>query len=199
MSLISLPSTFKASACELTLSVNQRVNASPFGGSEQAVDLLNDRWLMSVELPECAPVDGRWREAWIASMRGQVNWVALYHFQHPYPTGTARGTMLVNGAVAQGASSISIDGISPSTGTLFAGDLLGVGGQLFMVAADVTASGGAASVSIVNRVRAAISDNSAVTWNKPTALFRLLSSSGVRYTPGLGSALSLQFGEYIAP
>ena len=198
MSLITLPSTFKVRACALTMATNQRVTASPFGGSEQAVDLLNDRWMMSVELPEAAPADARWREAWIASMRGQVNWVALHHFQHPYPAGTARGTILVNGAVAQGASSIAVDGISPSTGTLLAGDMIGIGGQLFMVAADVTASGGAATVNIVNRVRVAIADNAAVTWSKPTALFRLLSSSAVRYTPGLASAMQLEFGEYIA-
>lgn len=199
MSLISLPTQFKVSACQLRLSVNTRVSASPFGGSEQAVDLLNDRWLMSVELPPQAAADGRWREAWLASMRGQVNWVALHHFAQPYPAGTARGTILVNGAVAQGASSIAVDGISPSTGTLLAGDLFSAGGQLFMAAADVTASGGAATVSIVNRVRTAISDNAPVTVNKPTALFRLLSSTGVNYTPGLAGGLQLEFGEYIAP
>jgi hypothetical protein len=160
--------------------------------------MLNDRWLLSVELPEAAPADARWREAWVGSMRGQVNWVALHHFQHPYPAGTARGTMLVNGAVAQGASAIAIDGISPATGTLLAGDMLGVGSQLFMVAADVTASGGAATVSLVNRVRTAIADNAAVTWSKPTALFRLLSSSSVRYTPGLARSMQIEFGEYIA-
>jgi len=197
MSLITLPTTFRASACELGLAVNQRVFASPFGGSEQAVDLLNDRWMMSVELPEAPAADGRWREAWLASMRGQVNWVALHHFQNPYPAGTARGTILVNGAVSQGASSIAIDGISPSTGTLLAGDMLGVAGQLFMVAADVTASGGAATVSIVNRVRVALANNAAVTWDRPTALFRLLSASGVRYTPGMASSMRLEFGEYI--
>jgi hypothetical protein len=92
MSLITLPAAFKPRACELNLSVNQRVFASPFGGSEQAVDMLNDRWLMSCELPECAPAEGRWREAFIESMRGQVNWVALYHFRHQLPAGTARGT-----------------------------------------------------------------------------------------------------------
>lgn len=199
MSLITLPTQFKVSGCQLDLDVNTRVGASPFGGSEQAVDLLNDRWLMSCELPPAAASDARWREAWIASMRGQVNWVALYHFQNPYPAGTARGTMLVNGAVSKGASSISIDGIIPSTGTLLAGDLIGAAGQLLMVAADATASGGAVTLSLVNRVRAAIADNAAVSWNKPTALFRLLSSSGVKYTPGLAAGMQLEFGEYIAP
>ena len=51
MSAVALPVPFAPNSCSLKLSVNQRVNASPFGGSEQAVDLLNDRWLMSLDVP----------------------------------------------------------------------------------------------------------------------------------------------------
>jgi hypothetical protein len=198
MSTITRPTQFIPRACTLTLSTNQRVSASPFGGSEQAVDMLNDRWMLSCDLPPSSHAGAAWIEAFIASMRGQVNVVALYHFARPQPRGTARGTMLINGAVAQGASSISIDGISPSTGTLLAGDMLAVGGQLFMVAADVTASGGAATVSIVNRVRTAIADNASVTWDRPTALFRLVSSPSVAFAPGLATPTGFDFAEAIS-
>ncbi len=198
MSTITRPTQFIPRACTLTLSTNQRVSASPFGGSEQAVDMLNDRWMLSCDLPPSSHVSAAWLEAFIASMRGQVNVVALYHFARPQPRGTARGTMLINGAIAQGASSIAIDGISPSTGTLLAGDMLGVGGQLFMVAADVTASGGAATVSIVNRVRTALADNTSVTWDRPTALFRLVSSPSVAFAPGLATPTGFDFAEAIA-
>lgn len=197
MSTITRPTQFIPRACTLMLATNQRVSASPFGGSEQAVDMLNDRWMMSVDLPPASHANSAWLEAFIGSMRGQVNMVALYHFARPQPRGTARGTMLINGAVAQGASSIAIDGISPSAGTLLAGDLLGVGAQLFMVAADVTASGGAATVSIVNRVRSAISDNASVTWDRPTALFRLVSSPSVAFAPGLATPTGFDFAEAI--
>lgn len=197
MSTISRPTQFIPRACTLMLATNQRVSASPFGGSEQAVDMLNDRWMMSCDLPPASHANAAWLEAFIGSMRGQVNVVALYHFARPQPRGTARGTMLINGAVAQGASSIAIDGISPSTGTLLAGDMLGVGGQLFMVAADVTASGGAATVTIVNRVRTAIADNASVTWDRPTCLFRLVSSPSVAFAPGLATPTGFDFAEAI--
>lgn len=197
MSTITRPTQFIPRACTLTLSTNQRVSASPFGGSEQAVDMLNDRWMLSCDLPPSSHANAAWLEAFIGSMRGQVNVVALYHFARPQPRGTARGTMLINGAVAQGASSIAIDGISPSTGTLLAGDMLGAGGQLFMVAADVTASGGAATVSIVNRVRTAIADNASVTWDRPTALFRLVSSPSVAFAPGLATPTGFDFAEAV--
>ena len=198
MSTITRPAQFIPRACTLMLATNQRVSASPFGGSEQAVDMLNDRWMMSVDLPPSSHANAAWLEAFIGAMRGQTNVVALYHFARSQPRGTARGTMLINGAVAQGAASIAIDGISPSTGTLLAGDMLGVSGQLFMVAADVTAAGGAATVSIVNRVRVAIADNAAVTWDRPTVLFRLVSSPSVAFAPGLATPTGLDFAEAIA-
>lgn len=198
MSTITRPTQFIPRACTLTLSTNQRVSASPFGGSEQAVDLLNDRWMLSCDLPPASHANSAWLEAFIASMRGQVNVVALYHFARPQPRGTARGTILVNGAVAQGASSIAVDGISPSTGTFLAGDMFGVGGQLFMLAADVTASGGAATLSIVNRVRTAIADNAAVTVDRPTALFRLVSAPSVAYAPGLATPTGFDFAEAVS-
>ncbi len=199
MSTITLPTLFKPRSCRLEMQTNQRVSASPEGGSEQAVDRLNDRWIVSCELPPSTlHATGAWAEAFKHAMRGQVNVTALWHFTRPAPRGTARGTMLVNGAVAQGANSIGVDGISPSTGTLLAGDLIGAGGQLFMVAADVTASGGAATVSIVNRVRVALADNAAVTWDKPTILCRLLSGGDVNYSPRRVEIDPYVFGEYIA-
>lgn len=198
MSTISLPAGFDPQSCQLTLRTNQRVNASPFGGSEQAVDMLNDRWIMDVDLADTSQDNGAAIEAFIAAMRGPTNVVALYHFARSVPRGTARGTILLNGAVAQGASSIVVDGISPSAGTILAGDVLGVGGQLLMAAADATATGGGATITLVNRVRTALADNAAVTWSAPTALFRMMSSTGVNYFRARASGPSFSFGEYIA-
>lgn len=199
MSTITLPPQFKPRTCRLEMAVNQRVGASPFGGSEQAVDMLNDRWLLTCALPPSTSLAyGAWAEAFKEAMRGQVNNVRLWHFARPQPRGTARGTMLLSAAVAQGASVLPIDGISPSSGTLLAGDMLGVGDMLYRVAADVTASGGAASVSITGRVRSALADNAPVTWDKPTTFFRLLSGGDVDYSPRRVEIDQYQFGEYIA-
>lgn len=198
MSLIALPSLFKPRTCQVDLSVNQRVTAAPFGGSEQAVDLLNDRLLLSCELPPSVyHADGAWREAFIQSLRGQVNWVPLWHFTRPAPRGTVRGTLTLNAAAAQGASSIVVTGCSPSTGTLLAGDLVGVGGLLLMVATDCTAVAGVITVPITNRLRTALSGGASVTWDKPTTLFRLLSQSGVQYAPRQVSPTRFEFGEKI--
>lgn len=336
MSVVTLPAQFKPHSCQLTQSVNQRVSAAPFGGSEQAIDLLNDRWLLSCELPNQLNSEGAWREAFIGALRGQVNVVNLYHFARKAPRGTVRGTLTLNAAAAQGASSIVVAGAyqsapelvtngtfdtdvsgwsvsgsniigwnsgtqdatitinttsktayqtiatvvgkvysvtggfranthaqvlmyagaavdgqelmrvgsatyavpvsAPTTilgnfiatatttyiglyiggvavnsvifdnisvklaepGTLLAGDMLGVGGLLLMVASDCTANGsGVVTVPITNRLRVAQSSGAAVTWNQPTAAFRLLSTNGVGYAPAIANATSFDFGEAI--
>lgn len=198
MSLIAWPTGLRPASMALALQANQRVHASPFGGSEQAVDLLNDRWALSMTLPARTQAEAAAVEAWLASMRGMVNTVALWHFVRPVPRGTMRGSPTLNGAHSAGAASIAITG-GTASGTLLAGDMLGLGGLLLMVAADVTLNGsGAGTVTLVNRLRAAQSGGAAITWNKPTAPFRLASSGvSISYSPGLGEAVSLDLLEAI--
>jgi hypothetical protein len=197
MALITLPTWFKPSTCAFVQSVNQRVVASPFGGSEQAIDMLNDRWICTVELPGRMTRDGAALEAFIGSMRGQVNTTLLHHFARPIPRGTVRGTLTLNAAAAQGASSIEIAGCDPAGGTLLAGDMLGAGGLLLMVESDSTAVAGVITVPITNRLRTALLIGEAVTWYRPTAAFRLISPAPVNYSPGIAGPVSLDFREAI--
>lgn len=197
MSVITLPAAFIPSQFNLTMNVAQRVSASPFGGSEEAVDLLNDRWMASAELPASAVGDGAWVEAFIGRLRGQSNTTSLYHFARKAPRGTIRGTLTLNADAAQGAASIVITGCSPEDGTLKDGDLLGVGGLLLMVDGDVAAVAGVCTVPITNRLRVAQLSGAAVTWDKPTVSMRMLATSGVQYMPGMASGVSFDFGEAI--
>ena len=199
MSAVTLPATFTPSSCALKLSVNQRVNASPFGGSEQAVDLLNDRWLLSCDLAPSTLAQGAWLEAFINAMRGQSNWVALYHFARQIPRGTMRGSLTMTSAAAQGASALVVTGgAGQASTTLLAGDLIGVSGLLFMVASDCVANGsGVITVPIVNRLRVALGSGLTVTWYRPTALFRMTSVPVVEYSPAIASGVSFEVAEYI--
>jgi hypothetical protein len=197
MSLITLPAAFKPRTCSLRLSVNQRVSAAPFGGSEQAIDLLNDRWLLSCELPPRYLAEGAAIEAFIGQMRGQTNSVSVWHFARPQPAGTVRGTLTLNAAAAQGASVIVVTGCSPTTGTLKAGDMLGVGGLLLMVASDCTAVAGVITVPVTNALRKALTSGAAVTWSAPTMTARLLDCSQVGYEPAIANNVTFDFGEVI--
>lgn len=197
MSLITLPAAFKPRTCHLRLAVNQRVQASNFGGSEQAIDMLNDRWLISCELPPRSTSEGSAIEAFIGAMRGQTNTTSVYHFARPAPLGTVRGTLTLNASAAQGASTIVVTGCSPSTGTLLAGDMLGVSGLLLMVASDCTAVAGVITVPITNALRKALTAGAAVTWDKPSMTARILATSDVGYEPGIAQGVTFDFGEAI--
>ncbi len=197
MSLVTLPVAFKPVTCSLKLAVNQRVSAAPFGGSEQAVDLLNDRWLMTCELSPRAMADGAWVEAFIGAMRGQTNTTSVYHFARPQPAGTVRGTLTLNAPASQGDSSIVITGCSPSTGTLKAGDMIGVSGLLLMVKDDCTAVAGVITVPLTNALRKALSSGASVTWDSPTMIARLLATSDVGYEPAIAQGVTFDFGEAI--
>jgi hypothetical protein len=193
MSLITLPTLFEPRSCTLTSYVSQRVNAAPFGGSEQAIDLLNDRWMLSCELPPNSFSTSAQLEAFIGSMRGQTNTVNLWHFARPTVRGTIAGAKTLSAGAAQGASSISIT----ATGTLLAGDMIGVGGLLLMVASDCTSSAGIITTPITNRLRVTLSSGAAVTTTQPTTTFRMLDTSGVQYVPGYAQPISFDFGEVI--
>jgi hypothetical protein len=63
----------------------------------------------------------------------------------------------------------AVDLTWPGAATLLAGDFIGAGGQLFMVAANCTANdAGALVVPVINRARGVIASASAVTWLRPT-------------------------------
>ena len=198
MSLITLPVKFVPRSCALRLSVNQLAHAAPYGGSEQVIDLLNDRWMLSCELSENIRADAGWREGFVGALRGKVNTVALYHFTRPLPLGTLRGSLTLSASAVQGAASVVLTGGSPATGTLLAGDLIGVSGLLLQVASDCTAAAGVITVPLVNRLRKALASGAAVTWDRPTAAFRMMSNSGVGTLPDMTGALSFDFAEAIA-
>ena len=56
--------------------------------------------------------------------------------------------------------------------------------------------GTSTSVSIVNRLRSAVSGT--VTLTRPTANFRLTGSPAVSYVPGMSEPVSLDFAEVVA-
>lgn len=81
--------------------------------------------------------------------------------------------------------------------TLLAGDFIGVGGQLFQVAADCQAnSAGVMTVPVVNRVRGTIASGSAVTWHRPSCEMVLPAmQAGPVWRPGAIDSTALDLME----
>ena len=195
MSIIIFPTAYPRDMV-MTLQTNQRAHASPFGGSEQVVDMLNDRWVAACTFPARKLKNAGPLEAFLASMRGQTNTVGIWHFARPIPRGSLRGLPTLASAAAQGAAAVSVQTVAGVS--LLAGDLIGVSGLLLMVQADTVANGaGVMTVQIVNRLRIALLAGAAVKWDRPLVQCRLAGSSGVNYVPGQALPVQCDFAEAI--
>lgn len=198
MTTYAWPEAWQPSRFEATLVPNDRRFRSPFSQAEQVADLLGERWQFVLTLPPVFPSQQPAREAYLARLRGGAHTISMWHLKRPQPRGTMRGTPTLAAAAAQGADAVSIQGAAGET--LYAGDLFGLaagtGTQLLMVAADVTANGaGVMSVALVNRLRVGAASGAAVTWDRPSVLFRLQGAVPVAYAPGVGEAIELQLQE----
>lgn len=196
MSAIPLPSGFCPNTFLMRLQANQRAFASPFGGSEQVIDLMNDRWLISLTLPNRLHADAARVEAFISALRGMTNTVSLYHWVRKAPRGTMRGAPTVALPIFIGDGAFYAD-TTPGA-TILAGDMVGVSGLLFQAREDAVADGtGRILIPIANRSRKAVPIGTPVLWDRPSAPFRLSSPSAVQYIPGYAPEVALDFVEAV--
>ncbi|WP_399696611.1 hypothetical protein [Xenophilus sp.] len=188
---VALPAGICPNAFSMLLVPVMRASSSPFGGSEQTVDLLQDRWSVAMSLPPRTRDNAAALEAFLNGIR--ANTVDLYHWVRKVPRGTMRGTPVAWGT-ARGANVLSIT--TTAGATLLAGDMIGVAGLLLQVAADATADGsGRLDAPLANRLRKAIPTDAPVVWDRPTAPFRLVSPMPVQHVPGYAEGLALDFIE----
>lgn len=199
MTTVALPSVFRVTQFSMPMTANVRSNSSQYGGSEQVIDFLNDRWKIKLEVGVSQMAIGAVVEAFIASLRNGVNTVNLYHYARPTPRGTMRGILTMSAGAAIGAASIVVTGgVGQAGTTLLAGDLLGVGGLLLMVQDDATANGsGVITVNLVNRLRVAQSSGASVTWNQPSAAFRVTGNPAVLYVGTRIESVAFDFVEAV--
>lgn len=133
-----------------------------------------------------------------AQLAGKTNQLALWNLKRPAPLGTLRGTLTLNGAHTQSATSLLVSGGAGQAGaTVEPGDLLGLGTgetqQVVMAMAQATADGaGDITIDISSTpLRNAFSTGASVTWDKPKALFRHTATSTMwDYTNGSNPLVS---------
>jgi hypothetical protein len=172
------------------------------GPSEQTIETpYSHRWRVSLSLRRAATFAERaTQEAFVSQMKSGANRVSMHHHAHPVPYGTLRASPTLNGAHAQGATTISIT--STSGQTLLAGDMIGVtttaGVQLVRVVTGGT-SNGTMSVTVEPALRAGANTGTSVVWDKPTALFRLAATEWASgFAPREASPITLDFVEILS-
>lgn len=181
---------------QMMVMANTRTFISPYTQGLQVTDLLADFWAVTLDMvPGNDPIVGGQVEAFFDRLKGASNRIILWNLKRPAPLGTLRGTPTLSAAAAQLANTASIQ--TTAGATLYAGDMIGIGGQLVRCMADATANGsGVMSVEFAPRLRAAQVSGAAVTWDKPTSTFVLSGNAApVDWTPGRYTAPSIDLRE----
>lgn len=164
---------------------------SPFGASPpQTVEFPGAYWRVSLSLPDMDKRDGGFMAALFYRLAGGVDRVQVPFWPRMVPLGSLRGTPVLATQANRGDQQLSVTG----TGTLFAGDMIGCGGQMFSV---VDASGTAPIVVVTsNRVRATLPAGSPVIWDSPllTCIAPGLTWDAT-YQPGQMNGLHVDFEE----
>lgn len=175
MSVLSVPAGLYPASLTWEQQRNDMEFRSVFGA--QVTEATAPLWAVALTIPTVAAADsGAWL-ALLMKLRGKTNQLALHNYGRPAPLGTMRGAMTLNSSAAQGATALSVVASGENSKTLLQGDLLGVGTgtatQVVMVVADATSGGsGIIALTVEPPLRNAHNAGAAVTWDKPTALFR---------------------------
>ncbi len=197
MTTIALPTNFSVTNFSLEQFAAVRKNASLLGGTGQQIDLLQDRWYVSLSIAAKSYSNAAAIEAWIANLRNGANYVNIYHMVRPTPRGTVAQNGNAVGTNAIGSATLAVTGMTPA-GTLLAGDMIQCNGLLLMVSTDITLNGsGAGTIALVNRLRVACSGGQAVTWNRPAVPFTVIGRPAMVYGADYAQPLQMEFMEVI--
>ena len=196
MADVALPAGLCPVGYSFTVAPNKRAFAGGLGAEEPPVDLLEDRWMVSMTLDISQGVKAGQVEAYINRLSGGFNTTNLHHFSRPVPRGTATTSSGLTFNASKGADTVII---TTSIGaTLLPGDMLKVGTLLLQVSESCTANGvGQLTVPLVNRLRVNLTAGAAVVLSSPTATFRLLQSVAMPYGPAYAEGVTLMFEEAI--
>lgn len=194
---------FPVSRFEMRILPNTRMFTGPYTPTTQVLDLLGERWMISLEIP---PTDDvlqtvAAREAFFDRLKGPANWISMGHQVITTPIGTLDGgqaatwknasavtaqwknASAVNATWNAGQPIVSADIAQlASTGTLRtipgrtykAGSMFSMGGQLVRLMADTVADGsGNMPIEFQPRARQFIANGTVIVYITPTANFIL--------------------------
>lgn len=194
---------FVVNRFEMRILPNTRIFTGPYTPTTQVLDLLGERWTISLSLPPTTDSsEAARREAFFDRLKGPSNWVSMGHQKITQPLGTlGAGTVSAtwkNSSAAtatwKNASTVTATWQAgqpviasdiqqlANTGTIrtvpgrtfLAGSLFGLGGQLVRLMADALADGsGNMAIEFQPRARQLIQAGTVVVYSAPTATFIL--------------------------
>ena len=182
MATLTFPSLTPSRAIWELVPNPQRSLTSPLNNAAQTLALPGDQWMATLTFPPMKEDDARTMLAFLAQLRGLAGRFYLHDHSLPAPRGIATGTPLVNGASQTGLSLVTDGWTVSQAGILKAGDYIGYGTELQMVAEDVNSDGGGnATIPLVKAIRTSPSNNEAVVTAAPPAVMMLLEGSHAKW------------------
>lgn len=195
MATITLPNTrtYTPATADWGLETATFNSTSATDLSVQTVDMLASRWRCAMTFTPHTNAERAAVEAFFVQLRGQGNRLSMGHPLRRVPRGTLRGAPTLASAASALASTIAISG----SGSLMAGDMLGVGGELVMVTAD---NPPLSAVPIAPFLRTAKLAGTSVVWDWPRTLFVPVGSDAIRIPlgPKVSPSFSLDMFEVFA-
>lgn len=181
---------------------NQRSNDSPLSGYSQTVSMPGAKWGWSLDFGNHADARREAIEAFLLRLSGRQHRVSLWDLKRPRPRGTCNlSGVTLRTSGAQFVESVNLQGCGAGN-TLLAGDWIGLSnGQVLRIVADATANGsGEMTVEFRHMLRANVAENSAVTLDRPSALYvRTDSNLAMPRNPGrVQPDFSIEFVESFA-
>lgn len=194
---------FVVSRFEMRILPNTRLFTSPYAPTTQVLDLLGERWTISLEVPPTTDsTEAARREAFFDRLKGPANWISIGHQKITQPLGTLGGAAVAatwknasaataiwkNSAAATatwmaGTPVLAADiGQLANTGTIrtipgrtyLAGSMFSMAGQLVRLMADTVADGsGNMPIEFQPRARQLIPSGTVIAYSAPTATFIL--------------------------
>jgi hypothetical protein len=194
---------FPVNRFEMRILPNTRIFTGPYTPTTQVLDLLGERWIISLDIP---PTDDTLqtvaaREAFFDRLKGPANWISMGHQMIKAPLGTfgagvpvtwrnsSAATVTWRNSSSQVVTWTAGDPVTvgdiqqlastavirnPVGRTLLAGSLLGIGGQLVRIMADTVAdSNGNMPIEFQPRMRQFVPNGTSIVYSAPTANFIL--------------------------
>lgn len=150
----------------------QRVSESPLSGAVQTLSMPGARWGWGYDF-DAQPHDARMQlEAWLIGLSGRQHRVRLWDTKRTRPRGSINlSGVTTSGSAAQFAEQLTLQGCGAGK-TLLMGDWLATPTQLLRCTEDAVANGsGVMVVKVRHMLRAAVASGTAITLDKPTALY----------------------------
>lgn len=199
MTSYTWPSNVNPSSAALSWVDNTARFRSPLVGTVRTESRAGGHWAMSITvsgLMNESIISNPLHEieAYLFKLNGAEHRATIHDFAY-VRSGPGGGTPRVNGASQTGLT-LATDGWPINTTVLYAGDRIGVSGQMLVLANDATTGeAGGVTMTLAHPIRTAPATDSEIEIDAPTASYILKNNASFSSVPGVVKSVLVEFEE----